>query len=97
MKGEIYFLPPLPEPLSAGRPLLPEAPEPLYLSLSHKLISALQLSNGTMELSCFAHSIAPHGLSSPGPPKEQNAIPFLSFPQDLSFPTSTGARKQISS
>ena len=55
------------------------------------------LSNGTMELSCFAHSIAPHRLSSLGPPKEQNAIPFLSFPQDLLFPTSTGACKQRSS
>ena len=67
-----HFLPLLPDVLTVGRPLLPEAPEPPYLSLSHELKSHWQLSRGIMELSCAAHCTAPQGSLSP--PKEKSAI-----------------------
>lgn len=59
---------------NVGHPLLPEVPEPLYLSLRHKLISRWQLNNGVMELSWAACSTAPQW--SPYPPNEQSAIDY---------------------
>ena len=67
-----HFLPLLPNVLTVGRPLLPEAPEPPYLYLSHELKSLWQLSRGIMKLSCAAHCMAPQGSLSP--PKEKIAI-----------------------
>ena len=55
-----YLSAPDNELVAPGRPLIPDAPEPLYLSLSHSLRSTVQLSNGTNVLSCRAHSTAPH-------------------------------------
>ena len=60
-KCNLRLLPKLPDVISPGRPLIPEAPEPGYFGLSQELISALQLINGTMALSLVAHSIAPQG------------------------------------
>ena len=58
----IFHLPaPDNELVAPGWPLIPDAPEPLYLSLSHSLRSTVQLSNGTNVLSCGAHSTAPPG------------------------------------
>ena len=49
----IFFHLPAPdnELVAAGRPLIPDAPEPLYLFFSHPLRSTVQLSNGTNVLS----------------------------------------------
>ena len=71
-KCSLRLLPKLPDVISPGRPLIPEAPEPGYFALSQELISALQLINGTMALSLVAHSVAPQGSSVF--PNEHNSI-----------------------
>ena len=59
----IFFHLPAPdnELVAPGQPLIPDTPEPLYLSFSHSLRSTVQLSNGTNVFSCGAHSTALHG------------------------------------
>ena len=70
-KCNLRLLPKLPDVISPGRPLIPEAPEPGYFGLSQEPTSALQLINGTMALSLVAHSIAPQGYFFPN---EYNSI-----------------------
>lgn len=55
-----------------GLPLAPDAPDPLYFSFNHSVMSISQDNKGTIPVSCAAHDVAPHW--SLIPPKEQSAI-----------------------
>ena len=55
-----------------GHPLAPDAPDPLYVSFNHSVISFSQDNKGTIPVSCGAHAVAPHWSLTP--PKEQSAI-----------------------
>ena len=53
-------------------PLFPGAPDPLYFSFNHSVMSFSKDNKGTIPVSCPAHDVAP--LYSLTPPKEQTAI-----------------------
>ena len=70
-----------------GLPLVPDAPDPLYLSFNHAVMSLSQDNKGIIPVSCTAHDVAPHWSFTP--PKEQSAIVKLSWNLSLSTISNT--------